>query len=449
MAIKFSSLSSSSIAFVCLDITENISDPYIKELTKNLADYTVQNLLNHGFDVYIDRRYSNDNILPLDNILRDIKDNYSHAVVYTNDTEFEGGAFFNSLQQLVKEPFFAAGHILGRSNFDAYYEIHDQCFIVNLEVYKSLDCPTVGDVTYSTKRDLRKLIPSQEHYHDNYTPKHVAVSDIVETYKNLPFGWNWINTGHTLKVFDDSIRNSKKNYYAQYPEEFHKNFSYNIRKHQYASSELFYPANTERVTELKIDSVDQIVVPSSGLNFLYYLDKHGYTNDTEVIFYDNNSNSLRMMRKIIEEFDGENYVEFVNHNCTGIVAGNEAIQDHWNNFKRLWHIVNKVQFRYENIDAMYMVPQGLRNSANTIYNLTNIFLYEPNSAFRSLYHRISSQNTLFKYLQSSYSDVNIIISTYADSGIGWKKPHSLKAEELKQISSHELMLPRWHHEANL
>lgn len=444
MSIKFSSLSASSIAFVCLDITENIKDPYIKELTKNLADYTVQNLLNHGFDVYIDSRYSSNNILPLDNILQDIKDNYSHAVVYTNDTEFEGGEFFNSLQRLVKESFFVAGHILDRSNLAAYYEIHDQCFIVNLKVYKSLDCPAAGDLTYSAKQQLRKVVPSQEHYHDNYTPKHVDVSDTVETYENLPFGWNWINAGKTLKVFDDTIRNSKKNYYAQYPEEFHKNFSYYIRKHQYANSELFYPANTERITELKIDSVDQIVVPSSGLNFLYYLDKHGYTENTEVIFYDYNPNSLRMMRKIIEEFDGGNYVEFVNHNCMGIAADNTVIQEHWNNVKQSWHILKKVQFRYENIDAMYMVPSGLKNSANTIYNLTNIFLYEPNSAFRSLYHRVSSQNTLFYQLQNSYSDVNIIISAHADSGFGNKKSCSLKAKELKQTNIHELTLPRWH-----
>jgi hypothetical protein len=443
---KYSAKNPSSIAFVCLDILKNVSDTFTTELVKNLADYTIQNLVDHGYDVYITKRYSDGSRLFLDVVLREIKDKYDYVVVYTNDTEFEGSGFFTALNDLVKEDFFVAGHILDRVEFGAYYEIHDQCFVVNLEQYKKLGCLDIGEARYEGNKKLRKVIPSKEHYHDYYTPKSVIVGNTTEVYKNLPFGWNWINTGATLKVFDESIRNTKRNYYSKYPSEFHKNIAYNFMKHQYASAELFYPANTETPVDIDINNIEQIVVPASGFNFLYYLDKHGYNENTEVVFYDNNPHSLKMMKFIIENFDGTDYVKFVRTHCSGIFASDSSIHEHWNTFKSLWHIVGKVKFSYEKIDAMYQIPNKLKRSSNAVYNLTNVFSYEPNIAFRSLSHRIESQNSLFDRLRVDYKDVNIIISAYADQGFGKEKQHSLKASDLAFTRFSGLNLPSWHNE---
>jgi hypothetical protein len=446
MVTKFKGRLDKDIAFVCLDILKNVEDSYIKNIVKNIADFTVQNLADHGYDVYVTRRYADGNRLFVDDVLKQIKNDYTHAVVYTNDTEFEGSGFFSALEDLVKGDFFVAGHILDRSNFDAYYEIHDQCFVVNLKEYINLGTPKIGEKMFDANLNLLEVIPSREQYHDNYTPKSVCIGDTLKKYKNVPFGYNWINTGAKIKVFDESIRNSKRNYYSQYTEEFHKNISYNFRKHQYASAELFYPANTEEPIDLDIDTIEQIVVPASGLNFLYYLDKYGYNESTEVIFYDNNPNSLRMMSKVINEFNGDDYVKFVRENCTGIFASNEAIEEHWNKFKKLWPIINDIKFSYSNTDAMYDVPKGMRNGKNVIYNLTNVFMYEPNAAFRSLKHRIESQNTLFKRLKNSYKDVNIIVSAYADQSYGKTKSLRSKASDLEKVTIEQLMIPAWQDE---
>jgi len=444
MVTKFKARTSSNIAFICLDILKYVKDTYIRDIVKNIADFTVQNLVDHGYDVYITKRYTDGQRLFLDDVIKQIRNDYTHVVVYTNDTEFEGGGFFSALENLVQEDFFVAGHILDRSNFDAYYEIHDQCFVVNLKQYIDLGTPEIGDQEEVSEVNLLEIVPSTDHYHDNYTPKSVCVSDTLKKFKNVPFGWKWLNTGARIKVFDESIRNAKRNYYARYPEEFHKNIAYNFKKHHYASSELFYPANTEEPVELDIDIIEQIAVSASGLNFLYYLDKYGYNENTEVIFYDNNPTSLRMMEKVVSCFDGTDYVKFVKENCTGIFASDKAIQDHWDTFKKLWPIVNKVKFRFDNIDAMYEVPPSLCNGKNNIYNLTNVFSYEPNIAFRSLSHRVASQNLLVKRLKKSYNDVNIIIPIYADQVFGSERPRSLVAKDLEIVEFDNLTLPNWY-----
>lgn len=425
---------SKPIAFVCVDVTSQIEDDSIKTFVINIADYGIQNLLDHGHDVYVTE--------DIHKTLNDIQTNYTHAVVYTNDTEFEGSGFFNALDNLVKDDFFVAGHILDRSNFNAYYEIHDQCFVINLNEYKTLGSPEPGNIIYNANKQLKEIIPSQDHFHDNYTPKQVTVSDTLKNYVNVPFGWNWLNSSNKIKVFDSSIRHNKRNYYSRYTEEFHKNVSYYYKKNQYTTTELFYPANTEIPVDALVKDIEQIIVPASGLNFLYYLDRCGFKDNTEIVFYDNNLHSLKMMKMIIEEFDGTDYLWFVRNNCTGVFADDKSIQQHWDSVKHLWQLSKRVKYRYEHCDMMYDLPPNVKQ--NGIIHLTNIFTYEPNVGFRSLLHRVSSRNLLFKDLQLNYKDVNIITTSYPEQGFLPILDQSVMARDLTIVDIAKLDVPQWH-----
>ena len=124
--LEFNPQWKTNIAFCFVDNTRQYL-PHIKELIKNQADGCLVNIYNKGYTVFqwIDE----------DTLLRHAASKgYKHAVVLSTGTEFlNGHAFFNALEELVKQKFFVAGHVLDRK--DAYYELHHQCYVVNLEVY--------------------------------------------------------------------------------------------------------------------------------------------------------------------------------------------------------------------------------------------------------------------------------------------------------------------------
>ena len=440
MAFSYKTNESNSTAFVCIDITPKIEDHSIRSIIKNLSDYTLHNLIDHGYDVYITRNN-------IDSVLRDISNTYKHAVVYTNDTEFEGGSFFVNLENLLRKDFFIAGHILDRD--EAYYELHDQCFVVNFENYKKLGSIDIGEWSLNTAHTQIQPHRSNENHHHDHTPISISPGDTSREYLHQCFGHNWISRGLAwdmkFEIFDDSIRNCKRNYYAKYADEFHKNFSHYYKKNNYAMTRLFYPANTETVIEPQVKELKQIIIPASGLNFLLYLEKCGFEENAEVVFYDYNLHSLNMMKRIIEEFDGNDYYDFVSQNCTGFISSQEEIQSHWNSVKHLWRLSKKITYRYEHIDIMYDLPKNIKNS-NTILHLSNVFAYEPTAAFRSLSHRIMRRNQIFKELQKTHNDVNIIVSAYPEQAFTKSHAQSMIVKDLKQIELHTIDVAVWNSE---
>ena len=67
----------------------------------------------------------------------------------------------------------------------------------------------------------------------------------------------------------------------------------------------FIPINTEEVVNLPdFGPIKQLVILQVDPNWLKYLDKYGYDEDTEVIFYDYNPMLYIICKPIIEKFEG-------------------------------------------------------------------------------------------------------------------------------------------------
>ncbi len=110
--------------------------PDIKTLIKNQADSVLANVYNKGYKVL---QWTDEDLLLNAAANTDSK----YALVFSTGTEFiNGSEFFNRIESIVEHDFFIAGHVLDRG--DAYYELHHQCYLVNLEYYRKLGRPSVG-----------------------------------------------------------------------------------------------------------------------------------------------------------------------------------------------------------------------------------------------------------------------------------------------------------------
>ena len=176
----FTNNSKSNIVFCCVDTTSKINSGWTKELIKNITDYVVSDLSTKHFDVIMGTDE--------DELLLEAKSkNYEYAVVFSTGTEFHNfkeNNFFKSIQKLLINDFFIAGHILDRK--EGYYELHHQCYIVNLIIYRTLRCPKIGQQELNSTHQQIEPVRSIENLHDNYTP-------------------TWINTGSVLKNYNHKI----------------------------------------------------------------------------------------------------------------------------------------------------------------------------------------------------------------------------------------------------
>ena len=126
---------SKSIVFCFVDNTHIYSSTWTKELIKNQSDLSITNITSKGYSVVQGQDE--------DALLKYIAGEYEYAVVFTTGTEFiNGSSFFDELNNIIKTDFFIAGHVLDRG--DAYYELHHQCYIINLRYYKKFNQPSIG-----------------------------------------------------------------------------------------------------------------------------------------------------------------------------------------------------------------------------------------------------------------------------------------------------------------
>ena len=86
------------IIFILETNFHQIKNASAKELIQNIAEYQIGKLNTMGYDVMIS--------LAEDSTLAKAVDKYDYAVVYSADTEFQGGAFFKYLHKLIESNFY-------------------------------------------------------------------------------------------------------------------------------------------------------------------------------------------------------------------------------------------------------------------------------------------------------------------------------------------------------
>jgi hypothetical protein len=147
-----------------------------------------------------------------DELLRDA-DGADYALIYRNGHRLLDKDLFYFEIHKAKE-FFIMGHVLDRESMDAYYELHHQCYVINLHMFRNLGKPLIGKQTLNSKHTQIKPNRSSDNYHDNYTPKWVSTGTSIKEYSHKAHGWNILSIGFMnrlpILVFNERLRKLKE-----------------------------------------------------------------------------------------------------------------------------------------------------------------------------------------------------------------------------------------------
>jgi hypothetical protein len=430
------------IIFILETNFHQIKNASAKELIQNIAEYQIGKLNTMGYDVMIS--------LAEDSTLAKAVDKYDYAVVYSADTEFQGGAFFKHLHKLIEQDFYIAGHILDRK--EGYYELHEQCYVINLKKHKEFECPPIGEMKRDAKHFTSEPIRSEENFHDDYTPLWIKPGTELKNYTHKWHGWNIITVAldnkENIIVFDEDIRLSKRCYYAKHETDFIEHSKQIYKKYNQSANRLFYPINTEELQTISIaGNIKQLIIPASGFNWLKYLEKYGYDEDTEVIFYDYNPNALFYMEETIKNFDGGDYHKFLKsknrHKTPDWLNSKLEIAEHFQTISHLWHIKSKIKFKFIECDLLNEFTIKPKNHSNVILHISNIFGYEPTVPFVPTKQRIMQQNQLIKHLKEKYNKIQLIVSQHAWAGFVEYDIDAGPIEKFYEVDLESLKAPMW------
>ena len=391
----------SKIAFCLVDTLNTVSSLYARELVKNQSDFTISNLYIKGYDVF--QGVNEDQLLQHVSTL-----GFTHAVVFATGTEFINGmSFFEAVETLVKQKFFIAGHVLDRK--DAYYELHHQCYVVNLNVYNMLGQPQVGKQELGVKHTQDVPMRSVDNIHDDYTPTHVVCGFTKKEYNHKCHGWNILSKAFDVDagvlVFDETIRNSKRHHYPESNKDWLKSLQWIYYRDRYCSTEHVHTQNNEWDDDLP-GPVQQLMIPASGTLYFHLLDS---TKTNTVIFYDYNIKALEYWKEHAPKLDNVNY-KFAHID----VLGDE---------------INLEDF--------------LDPTLPTIINLSNLFCYEGTTMLSPLEYRVYKENQLLIKIKQLLPNAVLNFTMRAASGFTDQviKGH-ISSFKITDIST--LRKPTWH-----
>lgn len=358
-----------NIVFCIVDDIELYATDEIKSTIRNILDFTISNLYTKGYKILIGKSE--------DDLLKQVTTDY--AVVMSPGTEYINGfAFFESLDLLLKQDFFVAGHILDRSKCDAYYELHHQCYVINMKYYRQLGNPIIGQLELNSPHNQIKPIRSDINWHDDYTPISITPGTSSIKYSNRCHGWNVLSLALQNRlpiiVFDQNIRNNKRHYYPESEQDFYKHKEYIDYKFNYCKEEFIHVDNTEWSTDIT-ETYEQVVLPASGTLYLDLIEKG------RVIFYDYNRRAL----------------EYWKENC----PRKENISYH---------------FVHTDLLNDISLVNHLDPNLKTLINLSNIFCYEGTVAKYSRQHRATAEKNLISALNKHVKDIDINFTLRANDG---------------------------------
>jgi len=452
---------SSDIIFCIIDNTHTYTSDWNKELIKNISDFCLQNITIQGYTVL--QGIDEDSLLKAASTR-----NCKYAVVLTTGTEFiTRYVFFDLLNELLqKETFFLLGHVLDRK--DCYYELHQQCYVINLEVYKSLGMPRIGNQEFFSPHIQTCPKRSIDTYHDNHTPKWVEQGTDTMQYQHKAHGWNILSIAFSqnlpVKIFNDAFRESKKHYYPENEHSFVDQINYAYSRLNFCSSLAVYPINSEKMKFDVSGPLRQLIVPASGLGWIEHLANIGYSDKTVVKFFDYSPPTLEYLKAVID-WNGENYPKFfrefmdskygyLQNNNSIIYCGPQDIESEWAefssqfNWKELWaDIKSKVTFEFYLINLLDSTDDlnWIENLEGTsLINISNIFNYIGTATFYSIKQRLHAETTLLTKLKDKIPEMYVQVSRFASDGFVKRDSGIVQIKNISAISITDFNVPTWH-----
>ncbi len=288
-------------------------------------------------------------------------------------------SFFELIEKWTqKRDFFITGHIVDKetvntqSEGDGYYGLHKQCLLVNLRQYEKLNKPEYGN-KFQENVEVTKAKRHSMDIHDDYTPLSLAPTEETQVCTPIVDGWNFISksleNGLTVYNFHPKIRESKS--YA-YPNkslsELQEQLNWINQILAHAPNCVFF-WNTENYVDidrnkdlLSREPIKKLYSVAASFKPNYILETYGFTEDTEIYFYDYSKQALAFKGLLLKEWDGKDYPKFLydaqskytinetTHNPYGADdyeklwkiecdrwGGAEKIEEHWEKYRKLKH----------------------------------------------------------------------------------------------------------------
>tara|TARA_R110000868_G_scaffold102091_1_gene281097 strand:+ start:35180 stop:36385 length:1206 start_codon:yes stop_codon:yes gene_type:complete len=385
---------------VCIIDDTDQYKPWMRELVKNTADYTITNVTGFGYDVYIGR---DEHLL-----LKQAASLYKKAVVISAGTEFiNGRQFFDNLN----DDFFILGHILDMG--DGYYGLHYQCYVINLDLYTKLGSPNPGNTEMLSAHIQTVPVRSAENIHDDYTPLWIKPGTIQTMYKNKFHGWRLISSGleagYKISAFDQTQRDGKHFLYRDVDTSdwIYKRYNYCLANHIFDTS-----TGSIEFPRPYTFPISHLVHPAAGMNWLEKLKHHGYNDNTKVTFFDYNENALEAMYQKTKNINLK--FDFIH---IDIIAEPESL-------------IEKIDSTHE--------PAGV------VIHMSNIFAYEGTASLMPLRYRVQQENLLIKSVQRLMPICILDFDQRAAEGIVPWRAETGVAKDLMLTDLSTSNLPLWH-----
>ena len=232
-------------------------------------------------------------------------DQYSHAMIsyigsfYYSDHEEN---IFNYFNNFCNSNHPCRGHLLFHPNKE-YGRLHPQTIFLNLNHWRDIGKPSFGYYTGKVLNYER----STSNVHDDYTPHWVKGGDSYINVTNVEQG------EYLSKVFEDgktilNFDGERRTKFFCYPERRQSNQLDDERNRQ---SNIIYVKNNEGIGHLdtKNDTkFDVIYAPAAGYTAEYLYEIYGHEN-TKLVIYDNNLDSVKWKRMVYEMAQTEDDLE--------------------------------------------------------------------------------------------------------------------------------------------
>jgi hypothetical protein len=456
--MKFSVKQQNKIAYCIVDNTLLAKSGWASEISKNISDSFLHKTISHGYDVFINTSE--------DDLLLEVaqEEFYTHAVLVASGTSLKlSEKLFEAVEDKCKEEFTLAGHILDRG--DAYYELHHQFIIVRLSDYVELGKPALG---VATDNSHLQVVPvrCKDNVHDDYVPLWISKGSDTKLYTSQLHGWNLLSTmleaDKRIVDLGQAIRDSKQYLYYEYDHVFIKHLP-DIYYYDFFCVNFPHHSNTDNTNTMQFDGpVEQYVSIGTGYNWVYFLSKFGFTEDTEVIFTDVNPNCLRLMEAMVTTWDGKDYRQLYEGIVKPLVPTGpihisdeyyQQAHDKWvefrNNFPEwdeVWEKVKQLKFKFVLID--YMAAYNLNwlsPNKKTFMNVSDLFTYASAVSLHPLKYRVACENRLIESLQEKNNNIMLHFSSRACAGFTNNQLlHYGLVSQFELTDINTLHCPQWH-----
>lgn len=432
-------LAEQKVGFGWLDNTHKIKNTISLGFTKNITEYWIQELSNYKVQVGFDRN--------ADQLLEwaDGNDLDFLIVVATGTNLSRRHPALQEFPDIIAtqgHEITVMGHILDKG--DKFYELHHQCFLINMNWWRSAGKPVIGEELPTYEWSTVEPVRSEENWHDGYTPHWVGPGTDTRTYTGRRFGWNIIETAlKTGKIysFNERLRDSKSYLYPEVTKETSFKFPQVFESFQ---SYTHFIANTEAPPEKILNTrVAGVFCTAGGITPLLTAFRSGLQPGDEVFIGDISPFALAVQRALFEtkcdfkNFKQDFYKIFgeLNRDLLGPLLkadrNIDKMQEVINNFMKegleefirdVWPTL-RMDYRYLdifNIDKHEHLFSKFKTESNVVVHLTNMFHYQNTAWIYDAESRYTAERHLLDVLYKLGPDRFFLFQNRPGSSSNWR-----------------------------